>query len=72
MLPEQPAGFGEPAGECSPLARAVPGLAKVPIDPWGNPYIYRYPSNHDTEPYDLLSAGPDGKEGTSDDIVSWK
>lgn len=45
---------------------------KPPVDPWGNPYIYHCPGTHGPDSYGLLSAGPDGKEGTSDDIVSWK
>ncbi len=44
---------------------------KLPIDPWGNPYIYGYPGKHNTDGYDLFSAGPDGKPGTDDDIVNW-
>jgi general secretion pathway protein G len=44
---------------------------QLPVDPWGNPYIYYYPGKHNTGSYDLLSVGPDGKEGTDDDIVSW-
>jgi general secretion pathway protein G len=44
---------------------------KLPIDPWGNPYVYYYPGKHNTTSYDLLSVGPDGKEGTSDDIGNW-
>jgi len=44
---------------------------KLPVDPWGNPYIYYYPGKHNPNGYDLLSAGPDGKEGTSDDIGNW-
>jgi general secretion pathway protein G len=43
----------------------------LPIDPWGNPYIYYYPGKHNVNSYDLLSAGPDGKEGTDDDVVNW-
>jgi general secretion pathway protein G len=43
----------------------------LPVDPWGNPYIYYFPGKHNPTGYDLLSAGPDGKEGTDDDIVSW-
>jgi len=43
----------------------------LPIDPWGNPYHYEYPGKHDTNGYDLFSAGPDGKTGTNDDIVNW-
>ena len=49
-----------------------PYLDKIPVDPWGNPYIYYFPGKHVPGSYDLLSAGPDGKEGTDDDIVSWK
>ena len=49
-----------------------PYLDKAPIDPWGNPYVYYYPGKHTANSYDLLSVGPDGKEGTEDDIVSWK
>jgi general secretion pathway protein G len=45
--------------------------ATLPIDPWGNPYVYYFPGKHNTSGYDLLSVGPDGKEGTDDDIVSW-
>jgi len=41
----------------------------LPVDPWGNLYIYEYPGKHGT--YDLISAGPDGKPGTEDDIVNW-
>src|SRR4030066_1739031 len=34
---------------------------KIPLDPWGNPYIYVSPGlNGD---YDLMSYGADGKEG---------
>jgi general secretion pathway protein G len=49
-----------------------PYLDKMPSDPWGNSYIYYYPGKHTQNGYDLLSAGPDGKEGTDDDIVNWK
>ncbi len=44
---------------------------QLPVDPWGNPYVYYYPGKHNPDGYDLLSVGPDGKEGTDDDIVSW-
>lgn len=37
-------------------------------DPWGNPYVYKYPFE-ETDRYILYSFGPDGKEGTEDDIV---
>jgi general secretion pathway protein G len=43
----------------------------VPLDPWGNPYTYEYPGKHNANGYDLLSMGPDGREGTDDDINNW-
>lgn len=48
-----------------------PYLDKIPMDPWGNNYIYYYPGKHNQSSYDLLSVGPDAKEGTDDDVVSW-
>tara|TARA_R110002126_G_scaffold10245_45_gene46618 strand:- start:3077 stop:3469 length:393 start_codon:yes stop_codon:yes gene_type:complete len=33
----------------------------VPLDPWGSPYVYRFPGQ--TSAYDLLSYGADGQEG---------
>ena len=44
----------------------------VPNDPWGKPYVYRYPSQHPPCSYDLYSFGPDGQEGTDDDVANWK
>lgn len=43
----------------------------VPNDPWGNPYVYRSPGQKNASGYDLLSAGPDGREGTEDDITNY-
>jgi general secretion pathway protein G len=48
-----------------------PYLDKVPQDPWGNNYLYYYPGKHNQNSYDLLSVGPDGKEGSEDDIGNW-
>ena len=42
----------------------------VPNDPWGNPYVYRYPGAHTQNGFDLFSMGPDGREG-GDDIRNW-
>jgi general secretion pathway protein G len=44
---------------------------QLPVDPWGNPYVYYFPSKRNQPTYDLLSVGPDGKEGTDDDIGNW-
>jgi len=48
-----------------------PYIRKIRKDPWGNAYIYHYPPTHNKSSIDLLSPGPDGKEGTPDDVVSW-
>jgi general secretion pathway protein G len=45
-------------------------MDKVPLDPWKNPFIFAFPGKHNTNGYDLSSAGPDGKFGTADDIVN--
>jgi len=45
---------------------------EVPLDAWGNPYVYRMPGEHDE--YDLLSYGKDGQPGGTGeaaDITSW-
>lgn len=44
---------------------------KVPIDPWGEPYQYRYPGVKNKGGYDLFSKGPDKIEGNEDDIGNW-
>lgn len=46
---------------------------KIPKDPWGVDYIYKYPGEHGD--YDIISYGADESEGgTGDnkDIVSWE
>ncbi len=46
---------------------------EIPMDPWGNPYVYKCPGDHGE--YDLISFGLDkveGGEGENLDIVSWK
>jgi len=46
----------------------------IPVDPWGRPYIYRYPGENGDEP-EIICLGADGQpggEGINADIVSWK
>ena len=43
----------------------------VPMDPWGNDYVYKYPGQYNQDGYDLYSYGPDRKQGGVDDIVNW-
>jgi general secretion pathway protein G len=44
---------------------------KLPVDPWQEPYQYRYPGTKNKTGYDLWSKGPDKADGTPDDIGNW-
>jgi general secretion pathway protein G len=44
---------------------------KLPLDPWNEPYQYRYPGQKNKDGYDLWSKGPDRVDGTQDDIGNW-
>ncbi|MBS4095532.1 MAG: type II secretion system major pseudopilin GspG [Sulfuricella sp.] len=47
-------------------------MKEVPLDPWGNRYVYKIPGEHGD--YDLLSYGKDGQpggEGEAADIKNW-
>jgi general secretion pathway protein G len=49
-------------------------LKKVPVDPWGNAYIYLSPGLH-SHNFDLISYGADGQAGGEEfnaDINSWE
>lgn len=37
----------------------------VPLDPWGNPYVYRFPGQ--ANDFDLISLGADGVDGGEED-----
>ncbi|MDO8845402.1 MAG: type II secretion system major pseudopilin GspG [Methylicorpusculum sp.] len=46
--------------------------SKVPVDPWQQPYQYKFPGEHGN--FDLFSLGADlkeGGEGEDQDVVSW-
>jgi general secretion pathway protein G len=40
-------------------------------DPYGNEFRYRSPGEFNEDSYDLWSMGPDGRDGTEDDIKNW-
>jgi general secretion pathway protein G len=45
---------------------------EVPPDPWGRPYLYRFPGEHGD--YDVFSYGKDGQAGgtaESADVTNW-
>jgi general secretion pathway protein G len=43
----------------------------IPLDPWDKPYQYVSPGSHNPDGYDVWSLGPDGVNGTEDDIGNW-
>jgi general secretion pathway protein G len=43
----------------------------IPLDPWSNPFQYLSPGKHNPKSYDIWSYGPDGVNGTQDDIGNW-
>ncbi|HRY46833.1 MAG TPA: type II secretion system major pseudopilin GspG [Candidatus Paceibacterota bacterium] len=45
---------------------------EIPLDPWGNAYIYECPGKRNPSSYDLMSMGPDGREGGDDDITNYQ
>lgn len=47
----------------------------IPLDPWGNPYVFRSPGEVNPTLYDLVSYGADGQPGGEQenaDIKSWE
>ena len=65
----------EPASDPRPRDWRGPYLRKaVPLDPWGNAYVYRSPGEVNPNGFDLVSLGADGRpggEGEDADITSW-
>lgn len=64
-LREKPTAAPEPRSWKGPYLKG-----EVPDDPWGTPYVYRSPGTVNRDGYDLISAGPDAKEGTEDDVFN--
>jgi len=66
----------KPTREPVPLSWRGPYVKRdVPRDPWGRPYIYKSPGEHNASGYDLSSLGRDGQpggEGEDADVMSWK
>ncbi len=51
---------------------AGPYISTISKDPWGHKFFYEFPPTHGIGEFpDIWCSGPDGKDGTEDDIVSW-
>ncbi len=56
----------------SPKGNEKPFLPSLPRDPWDHDYVYVYPGSHNASSFDLMSYGPDGVQGGTDDVVNWE
>lgn len=50
--------------------RWVQVMTKVQPDPWGAPYVYRFPGKKRANEFELISNGPDGLPNNADDLSS--
>lgn len=68
--------WAEPVAEPRPRGWNGPYLRKrVPLDPWDNPYVYRFPAEENPHGFDLLTYGADGQPGGTGedaDIRAWE
>lgn len=63
-LVERPSGYPEPQSW-----GPQPYMKRIPLDPWGNEYIYSN-DNNDFVIYSLGSDGEEGGDGVAEDIYS--
>jgi general secretion pathway protein G len=49
-----------------------PYMEPLKPDPWGAAYQYSAQGKKNTDKYDFWSNGPDGQNGTDDDIGNWE
>jgi general secretion pathway protein G len=49
-----------------------PYMDKIAKDPWDNDYQFAAPGKHNPDSFDVWSAGPDGQDGSADDIGNWE
>ena len=64
----------KPEEDPIPKRWAGPYMEELADDPWGGQYQYAYPGefNEERNKPDIWSFGPDGEDGTEDDIGNWK
>ncbi len=55
----------------TPAPKSWTALAdKVPLDPWGQEYTYKFPGSKVATEFELVTKGKDGQLGTEDDMSS--
>lgn len=66
-LLERPKGMEQPELWKGPYLEDPDDL----LDTWGNEFKYIFPGSTHEGKYDIISFGPDGQEGTDDDLLNW-
>jgi len=61
-----------PAGKTGRWRGPYLESSQLPVDPWQETYIYRYPGTHNPSSYDLFSKGRDKAADSEDDIGNWQ
>jgi general secretion pathway protein G len=46
-------------------------LTKAPIDPWGQPYMFKCPGDKTSDGADIWSKGKNKADGDEDDVRGW-
>ena len=46
-------------------------VSQLPRDAWGTAIVIKCPGDHEPDPIDAISWGPDRKADTADDLKSW-
>ena len=71
-LVQAPAADSETGASASGWGGPYLNSTELPTDPWGGAYNYEYPPTRGSgSKPDIWSYGPDGQDGTDDDIFSW-
>ncbi|MGD0654289.1 MAG: type II secretion system major pseudopilin GspG [Thermoguttaceae bacterium] len=65
------AALCNPPSDASATEWNGPYMETIPLDPWKREYRYISPGRNNPISYDLWSVGPDGVDGTADDIGNW-
>ena len=75
ILPTQQQGLeamvNKPTIEPFPKRWTQMAKPEALMDPWARKYQYRNPGKKNPSGYDIFSLGPDGQEGTEDDVGNW-
>jgi len=58
-----------PSGTPAPK-RWIQVMHKLSLDPWQRDYGYKFPGSKNANEFEITSKGPDGQEGTADDLSS--